>query len=122
MEGLSYLLSISEEQKEKINSEFGSIENLYKQVFELSNDEYTLFTSKPIKYQQKIQIIKNKLDDIESKLDEIGLDGQDITSEISNDHSEIIVERHITILDKELNKFGTDFMTIRQWLKDNYKI
>ena len=49
-------------------------------------------------------------------------DGSDITNEISSDFGEIIVNKQIKELNKYLAQLGTDFNTMRDWMKKKYDI
>ncbi|SDD70745.1 hypothetical protein SAMN05216464_102336 [Mucilaginibacter pineti] len=116
MDGLKILNSLTDDQKSAITQKFGSIGQLYKKVFDLTNQEYVLRNS-----NRQVEI-QDQLFDIEDKLDEIGLDGHYIKSQISSDFGEIIVNKAIKSLDAELKKFGTDYETMRDWMKDKYGI
>lgn len=123
MVGLSFLQKLPIEIKTKINSEFGSIEELYKLIFNLHSNDYKLFISKPSGFENERQKIKQELYQIEDKLESFGItDGSDITNEIMADHGEIIVNKHVQKLDNYLSQFGTDFKTVREWMKRNYGI
>lgn len=122
MEGLKMLTSLPIDIKKSIVQEFGSIETLYKKVFDLNAEDYGLHMNKPKGYQSRQQAINSELLDIEDKLEELGLDGRDVTSEISSDHGEIIVNRRVQDLDNYLRQIGTDYETIKAWLKNSYGI
>jgi hypothetical protein len=122
MTGLNFILQLPDEIKNKISTEWGSIGNFYRLVFDLNAQDYKLATQKPNGYEQQRADIEKTLYDIEEKLDEFGIDGRDVTTEISSDHGEIIVQRHVQNLDHHLRKFGTDFETLRKWMKDKYGI
>ncbi|SFN97796.1 hypothetical protein [Salegentibacter flavus] len=122
MEGLEYLRSLSQEAKDKISAEFGGIENLYQTVFDINKTEYNLYANKPENYKSQLQLAENALNEIEERLEEIGLDGRDVTTEISNDFGEIIVSKNINALDIYLKQHGTDYLTMRDWIKKNYGI
>ena len=123
MIGLSYLQRLPDDIKAKISSEFVSIEELYKLIFSLHFNDYKLYINKPNGFEEERQNIQNKLYQIENKLESFGVtDGSDITNEISSDHGEIIVNRQIQKLDNYLSQFGTDFKTVREWMKTTYGI
>jgi hypothetical protein len=117
MEGLQILHSLPSDKKEKIEKEFGSIEELYKKVFDNYNEDYKLHRTKPSGYQEQQEKIKNALYDIEDKLDEMELDGHSIITDISSDHGEIIVNKTVKDLDEYLKQYGTTFEKMREWLK-----
>jgi hypothetical protein len=117
MEGLETLLNLPAEILEKISEEYGTVFRLYRKIFDLNNEQYKLMGSG----SPRLEEIKNELLDIEDSLEEYGVeDGRDITTEIASDFAEIIVNRRINGLDKYLEQFGTDFNTMRDWLKDKY--
>ena len=122
MEGLEYLRSLSQETKEKISAEFGGIENLYKTVFDINKNEHSLYANKPENYKSQLQLAENSLNEIESRLEKIGLDGRDVTTEIASDFGEIVVSKNINALDNYLKQHGTDYLTMRDWIKENYGI
>ena len=122
MEGLEYLRSLSQETKEKISSEFGGIENLYKTVFDINKTEHSLYANKPENYKSQLQLAENSLNEIENRLEKIGLDGRDVTTEIASDFGEIVVSKNINALDNYLKQHGTDYLTMRDWIKENYGI
>ena len=122
MSGLNLLNQFPEEIKEKIIAEFGSIQDLYKKIFDLYQRQHSLYKIKPLD-NQKVANIDNEIYDIEEKLEELGVeDGSDITSEISSDFGEIMVNKEINNLDLYLKQRGTDYETMRSWLKDKYGI
>lgn len=119
MSGIQNLLTLPQEILDQIILEFGSVAGLYKKVFDLNQEEYRLTGSN----SPRLKVIENELFDIEDKLEGFGVtDGRDITSDIAADFGEIIVNKRIQDLDKYLKQFGTDFETMRKWLKDNYNI
>lgn len=122
MTGLNYLQSLPEEIKNKIIAEWGSIAIFYKTVFDLNATDYRLAMTKPNGFEQQRATIEKTLFEIEDKLDDFGIDGRDVTSEISSDHGDIIVNKKIQHLDNYLKQFGTDFETMRKWMKDSYGI
>jgi len=121
MTGLEFIENYPADIKEKITAEFKSIENLYKTIFELNNQQYNLYKTKPID-KQKISEIDNKLFDIEEKLEEFGIDGRDVTVEVSNDFGELMVKREVSALNSYLKQRGTDYNTMRKWLKDYFNV
>jgi hypothetical protein len=122
MSGLNFLSQFPEEVKEKIIVEFGSIQNLYKKIFDLYQRQHSLYRIKPID-NQAVANIDNEIYEIEEKLEELGVeDGSDITSEISSDFGEIIVKKENNTLDLYFKERGTDYETMRSWLKDEYGI
>ena len=122
MEGHNTLHSLPQDTKNAISEKFGSIGQLYKRVFDLENENYRLHISKLVGKEVRQAEIRNELSEIEMDLDEIGINGDDILLDISNDHGEIILQRKISDLDNYLRKFGTDFETMRKWMKDDYGI
>jgi hypothetical protein len=122
MDGLQLLSSLPDDKKNAIANKFGSIDKLYRKIFELNHEDYLLHTKKPNGYKTRQSEIESELFDIEDGLDEIGVDGHDITTEVSSDHGEIIVSKNINDLDKYLKNFGTDYETMRKWMEDNYGI
>ena len=79
MSGLNLLNQFPEEIKEKIIAEFGSIQDLYKKIFDLYQRQHSLYKIKPLD-NQKVANIDNEIYDIEEKLEELGVeDGSDIT-------------------------------------------
>lgn len=116
MEGLKILKELPEEIETKIIAEFGTIEKFYKMVFDLYAEDYKIFKVKPAGYKERQAQIKSQIYDIEDKLDAMGVDGHDITTEISNDHTEIIVNRTVTNLDEYLQRFGTNFEEMSVWI------
>jgi len=121
MTGLEFIENYPADIKEKITAEFKSIENLYRTIFELNNQQYNLYKTKPID-KQKISEIDNKLFDIEEKLEEFGIDGRDVTVEVSNDFGELMVKREVSALNSYLKQRGTDYNTMRKWLKDYFNV
>ena len=92
-------------------------------VFKLNATDYNLFITKPIGYENAMRKIQNQIEEIEDKLERFGvIDGSYITSEISNDHGEIVVNQNIKQLDNYLRQSGTNYNTMRKWLSDNYGI
>lgn len=119
MEGLKRLLSLPENIKQQIDGEYGSIGQLYQNVFNLNQEECQLTGSNSPRLKQ----IENELLDIEDKLEEFGVtDGRDITSEIASDFGDIIVNKKIADLNEFLKPLGTDFGTMKKWLQDKYGI
>ena len=119
MQGLIRLRKLPKEVQDKILSEFGGIEKLYQNVFDLNAESYRLTGSK----NPRLDEIQNELFDIEDKLEEFGItDGSDFTSEIASDFGDIIVTKRINDLNKYLAQFGTDFATMQKWMKDKYGI
>ena len=119
MEGFIKLIKLPLDIQNKIISEFGGIESLYQNVFDLNAESYRLTGTK----NPRLDEIRKELFDIENKLEEFGImDGSDFTSEISSDFGDIIVSKRINNLNKYLAQFGTDFDTMQKWLKDKYGI
>jgi len=119
MQGLDRLLNLPDNIKTEIENEYGSVQDLYQKIFDLNAEEYSLTGSK----SPRLNKIQTETYDIEEKLEEFGLtDGSDITTEISSDFGEIIVNKRVTALNDYLSKFGTDFDTMRDWLKNKYNI
>jgi len=119
MQGLDRLLKLPDNIKTEIENEYGSIQDLYQNIFDLNAEEYRLTGSK----NPRLNEIQTEIYNIEDKLEEIGLtDGSDITVEISSDFSEIIVNNRITKLNEYLSQYGTDFDAMREWLKNKYNI
>lgn len=122
MQGLKNLNDLSQEQKDAISKEFGSVEGLYRKVFDLTSEDYDLSTKKPENCEERKNKIAEELYDIEEKLDEMNISGDMIVSDISSDFGDIIVKRQIENLDNYLRSFGTNFENIRNWLRNNYNI
>lgn len=119
MQGLDRLLNLPENIKTEIENEYGSVQDLYQKIFDLNAEEYSLTGSN----SPRLSAIQTETYNIEDKLEEFGLtDGSDITTEISSDFGEIIVNKRITKLNDYLSQFGTDFDTMREWLKNKYNI
>lgn len=120
---LEILHSLPNQIKEQISHEYGSIDGFYQMVFKLNATDYNLFITKPIGYENAMRKIQNQIEEIEDKLERLGvIDGSYITSEISNDHGEIVVNQNIKQLDNYLRQSGTNYNTMRKWLSDNYGI
>ena len=124
MQGYYYLKELSKEFQDKIDTEFGSIEKLYKLVFDFNNSMYVLFLKREVNlnYSTQNQSIENKIYEIENKLNDFGVDGDFITREIRNDFGEIIVKQNINALNKELEPYGTNFNEMRNWMKNKFGI
>lgn len=122
MKGLKDLNDLPQEKKDSISEEFGSIGGLYKKVFDLNNEDYKLNKNKPENYKNRQNKIAEELFDIENKLEEMDICGDAVVSEISADFGEIIVKKHIENLDKHLRTLGTEYETMRIWMKDNYNL
>tara|TARA_Y100001001_G_C7961319_1_gene292631 strand:- start:315 stop:680 length:366 start_codon:yes stop_codon:yes gene_type:complete len=119
MQGLKRLLCLPENVKNQIVNAYGSVQNLYQKIFDLNAEEYGLTGSG----SPRLNEIQTEIYHIEDQLEEFGLtDGNDIITEISSDFGEIIVNGHIKELNNYLSQFGTDFDTMRQWLKSKYNI
>ena len=115
MDTLHKLNSLPEQIKSCIINKFGSIDELYKNIFYLHYQEYLFYKSKNLK---GIDLVKNKLFEIEEKLEDCGIeDGSDIIIEISSDFTGIIVDKLVSKLDEYLKSIGTDFETMRKWLE-----
>jgi hypothetical protein len=95
----------------------GTLEELYKKVFDYYNKDYNLYKTKPSGYQEKQEQIQCELYDIEDKLDEMELDGHSIITEISSDHGELIINKVVKDIDEYLKPYGTTFEKMREWLK-----
>jgi frataxin-like iron-binding protein CyaY len=119
MQGLDRLLNLPENIRTEIENVYGSVQDLYQKIFDLNAEEYSLTGSNSPRLNQ----IQAEIYDIEDKLEEFGItDGSDITTEIASDFGEIIVNKQITKLNVYLSQFGTDFDTMRKWLKNKYNI
>ena len=122
MLGFTRLSNLNNTIKDKIKMEYGSIENLYKQVFELYTKDFKLHMTSP-KDNKQINVIKGEIYKIDEKLEEFGIqDGSEITLEIGNDHNEIVLNNEITKLDNLLKAHGSDYPTMREWIKKNHGI
>lgn len=95
MEGLQNLIALPDDKKDVIATQFGGIGQLYRRVFDLYSEDYQLYATKPNGYQDRQKEIEKELFAIQDQLDEIGFDGHEITTDISSDHGEIIVKKHI---------------------------
>lgn len=123
MTGLEIIKKLPNDIKGKIITEYGGIEEFYQMVFDLYVKEYRLFIGKPEGYREKLAEIETQINDIEDKLEELGLeDGRTITSNISSDNTEIIANKHVQKLDEYLKANGSDYVTMRAWMKKQYGI
>lgn len=122
MQGIDNLRRLPDEVKGQIAARYGSIEEFYKLLFELNARDYKAFIEKKPGYKAVQQEIETQINDIEEWLEGFGVDGRDVTSEISSDHGEIIVNKHVTALDNYLKQYNTDFATVRKWLKDKFGV
>ena len=122
MQGLDNLRQLPDDIKNQIIAKYDSIENFYKLVFDLNVRDYKVFIEKKEGFETTRRQIENQVNDIEDWLETLGLDGRDITSDISSDHGEIIVSKHVAKLDNYLQQYNTDFSTLRKWMKDKFGI
>jgi hypothetical protein len=122
MTGLNYLSQLPESIKSKIVIDFGSLQDLYLKIFDLSKKDYELFIKKPKGFEQVREEIQNLFYDIEDKLDSYEIDGSELVTEIRSDFTEIIVNKRIQDLNDYLKQFGTDYDTLREILRRDYGI
>jgi len=99
MKGLNMLRCLSMEKTTMIDDEFGSLENLYKKIFELHEEDFKLYKSKTYGYLARLEQIRNDLYEIEDRLNEMGIDGFNIVSTISNDQEELMLSKKVLNLD-----------------------
>src|ERR1700740_695794 len=97
MKGLAVFDYLSQEVKNKIVTEYGSLKELYARIISLEQQFYI----------SKNNMVKNAIYDIEDKLQELGVpDGTNITIPIEEDFNEIAVGGEIEKLNQHLRSNG----------------
>jgi hypothetical protein len=118
MEGLNRLHSLPDEVKSRIVEKYGSLEDLYKKIWNLDATLYSLAGNTAA--AQEKAVIETQLYKIDDELEELG--AEDIVTDVRADFGDVIVEKNISALNEHLAQYGTDFPTMQQWLKDNYGV
>ena len=97
--GLELLMRLPETVKQRIIEKYGSLEKYYDLVYNLYKLDYQIFQSKSADARIQRQKIQTTLYDLEDELEAFGLDdGLMVLSEISSDHSEIILIKFLNKL------------------------
>ena len=93
---------------------------MYKKLFTLEKENYSLHIKKPNGYQKRLEEIQNEYFKIEDKLDELdlGIDGHDIVTDITGDYSQIVANGIAKQTDDYLKQFGLSFDDMRKWIHD----
>lgn len=112
MEGIKSLESLPEQVKDSIGKEFGSLNELYRRIFDINHSERMAHRQRD---QKAISACEQELLDIEDKLEELGAeDGRDITTAIASDYGDLVVKETIDNLNKHLARQGTNFESMRK--------
>src|SRR2546429_399976 len=98
MSALKKIKNLPEEITNNINLEFGCVEFLYKNVFDLYEEDYRLFKLKQPGSESRLKEIKKELTKVENRLNDFGMDGKAILKSISNDHEEALLSKLVNDL------------------------
>ncbi|WP_422102503.1 hypothetical protein [Vreelandella sp.] len=115
MQGIESLGNLPEQVKDRIGKEFGSLNDLYRRIFNINHSEHMAHRQRD---QKAISAYEQELLDIEDKLEELGAeDGRDITTAIASDYGDLVVKETIEKLNEHLARQGTDFESMREYLR-----
>ena len=115
MEGIESLRNLPEQVKDRIGEEYGSLNDLYRHIFNINHNERMAHRQSD---QEAISRYEQELLDIEDRLEELGAeDGRDITTASASDYGDIIVKETIDNLNDHLARQGTDFESMRKYLR-----
>jgi hypothetical protein len=122
MNSLKELQSLPEISRSKIDAEFGSVDKLFKKLFDLHAEGHYLNKTKPKNYLPKIIEIRDELYRIEDVLDSFGLVGYKIISRVSDDLAEMEISRLVNELKTNLKEFGPSSEEMKGWIKKHFEV
>jgi hypothetical protein len=120
MNAITKLKKLPEEKQVTIDKEFGCAEVLYRKVFNLYSEDYSLFQMQSPGYKQRADEIKSELGVIEDKLNLMGINGTMFLKNISNDHEENMISKAVNDLNAYMRHRDTNNVSLRVWLEKNF--
>jgi hypothetical protein len=122
MDSLKELQNLPREIKAKIDSEFGTVDNLFKKIFDLHAESHYLSKTKPKNYLPRIIEIRDELYRTEDLLDSFGLVGYKIISRISDDLAEMEISKLVDELKMNLKQYGPSSDEMKGWIKKHFEV
>ena len=83
-----YLSDLTDEEKTFFDPVYGSVERFYRVVYLIVRNEHLTDLDKPERYEDRLQMIRSVKKAVQKQLDSWGLDGKEITADISSDYFE----------------------------------
>jgi hypothetical protein len=122
MNSLKELKELPQETQQKISVEFGSVEKLFKQVFDLHAESQYLNKIRPENYLPRIIEIRDELYKIEDMLDSFGLAGYKIITSISDELAEMEISKLVNELKTNLKQYGASSEEMKGWIKKHFEV
>src|SRR5438045_2888809 len=122
MDSLRELKSLPRNVQDQIADEFGSVEKLFKKIFDLHAESHYLNKMRPKNYLPRVIEIRDELYRVEDKLDEFGLVGYKIITRISDDLSEKEISRLASEAKIHLPQFASSSDAMKGWLKKHFEV
>lgn len=94
------LAALPEEKKRLFEPIFGSLDTFYEVVYLIAKNEHMTEQEKPVRYEDRLQVIRQMRRKVESLVSSFGLNGEEIVADIASDYFEDFVayrELEVTI-------------------------
>ena len=122
MNSLKELKNLPQEVQNKIADQFGSVEKLFKKVFDLHAESHYLNKTRPKNYLPRIIEIRDELYRVEDILDSFGLVGYKIITRISDDLAENEISKLVEELKVNLKQYGPSSDEMKGWIKKHFEV
>jgi len=122
MDSLKEMQNYPREIQDKINSEFGSVDKLYKKIFDLHAESHFLSKTKPNNYLPRIIEMRDELYRIEDILDSFGLVGYKVITRISDEMAEMEISKLVDELRLNLKQYGPSSDEMKGWIKKHFEV